>query len=1085
MWIVKLALRRPYTFVVLSMLLFILGIGSAIEAPKDIFPYIDIPVITIVWSYAGLTPTEMEGRIVTSCERALTTTVNDIEHSESESYQGTSVVRVYFQPTVKVDLAMAQVTAIVQTILRVLPPGSFPPNILKYDASSVPIVQLSLSGEGLSEADLYDLGISFIRPRLANVKGASVPLPYGGKVRQVMVDADPNLMYAKHLSATDISQAITQQNLILPAGTARMGDREYVVKMNSSPGEVSALNDLPVRAANGSVVFIKDVAQVRMGSAVQTNIVREDGKRGALLTVLKNGKTSTLDIVEGVKKAIPRVVAGLPPTLKVTPLFDQSIFVRESIGEVAREAAIAAALTGLMILLFLGSWRSTLIVCTSIPLSIATSLAILTALGETINVMTLGGLALAVGILVDDATVEIENTHRNMAERKPLVKAILDSAQQVAAPAFVSTLSICIVFIPVVLLTGAAKFLFTPLAMAVAFAMMASYFLSRTLVPTMMHFMLPPELKLYQDEGESVREEKRNWVWRWHMKFEHQFEKMRHLYKGALEWCLHNPATTLILFCVLVGLSLPITFFIGEDFFPYVDSGQMRLHVNPPQGMRIEDAEQYFALVEREIRQVIPADETELLLDNIGLPNGGINLAFASNATISNTDGEILISLKPGKRDTTKYMRMLRQDLPRKFPGGIFFFTPANITNQILNFGLPAPIDVQVVGRDAQNYQIAQRLMKRIAAIPGAVDVHLHQQVSYPTMQVNVDRTKARQIGLTQQDVAQSMLISLSGTGQTAPNEWLNPKNGVNYQIVTQTPQYRIDDLASLGRTPITSAAGNASQLLGNLATFRRDQSPIVIDHYNIQPVFDIYSDVDQRDLGGVAGEIRQIVKDETKSLPVGTTIEVRGEVQTMTESFLRLGIGIIFAIGLVYLLMAVNFQSWLDPLIILMAIPGAFCGILWMLFVTQTTFNVPSLMGTIMTIGVATANSILMVVFANDERVAGKGRMEAALNAGYTRIRPVIMTALAMIIGMLPMALALGEGGEQNAPLGRAVIGGLLFATVGTLFIVPVIYSLLKKNPPIDFDRQIDEEYGPDPEGNLHPANRISQGQKTQEQTA
>ena len=1046
------------------------GIGSAIETPKDIFPYIDIPVITIVWTYAGLTPTEMEGRVVTVCERALTTTVNDIEHSESESYQGVSVIRVYFQPTVKVELAYAQVTSIVQTILRVLPPGSFPPAILKYDASSVPIVQLGLSGEGLSEADLYDLGISFIRPRLANVQGASVPLPYGGKVRQVQVDTDPNLMYAKHLSATDVANAISQQNLILPAGTARMGDLEYVVKMNSSPGEVSALNDLPVRAANGSVVFIKDVAQVRFGYAVQTNVVREDGKRGALLTVLKNGKTSTLDIVKGVKDAIPNVIKGLPPALKVTPLFDQSIFVRSSISEVAREAVIAAALTGLMILLFLGSWRSTLIVCTSIPLSIATSMVIMAALGETINVMTLGGLALAVGILVDDATVEIENTHRNMAEKKPLVRAILDSAQQVAAPAFVSTLSICIVFVPVVLLTGAAKFLFTPLAMAVAFAMMASYFLSRTLVPTMMHFLLPSELRLYQDEGESEREERENWVWRWHMKFERQFEKMQHHYKNALDWCLHNPAITIVLFVLLVGLSLPISLFIGEDFFPYVDSGQMRLHVNPPEGMRIEDAEQYFGAIEQEIRTLIPADEVQLVLDNIGLPNGGINLAFASNATISNSDGEILIALKPGKRDTTKYMRLLREDLPKKFPGAVFFFAPANITNQILNFGLPAPIDVQVVGHDKGNYELAQKIMKRIRNIPGAVDVHLHQQVSYPTMQVNVDRTKARQIGLTQQDVAQSTLISLSGTGQTSPNEWLNPVNGVNYQIVTQTPQYRIDDIASLGRTPITSAAGNVSQLLGNLATFRRDQSPIVIDHYNIQPVFDIYADVDQRDLGGVASEIRKILADEKKSLPEAssTTLVMRGEVQTMSESFVRLGIGIIFAIGLVYLLMAVNFQSWLDPLIILMAIPGAFSGILWMLFITQTTFNVPSLMGTIMTIGVATANSILMVVFANDERTAGKDRMEAALNAGHTRIRPVIMTALAMIIGMLPMALALGEGGEQNAPLGRAVIGGLLFATVGTLFIVPVIYSLLKKEAPIDFDKSIAEEYGPDPEGNL-----------------
>jgi multidrug efflux pump subunit AcrB len=1065
MWIVKLALRRPYTFVVLSLLLFLLGIGSAIETPKDIFPYINIPVVTIVWTYSGLTPPEMEGRIVTVCERALTTTVNDIEHSESESYQGVAVIRVYFQPNVKVDLAISQITAVVQTILRVLPPGTYPPNIIKFDASSVPIVQLSLSGQGLSEADLYDLGLSFIRPRLASVKGASVPLPYGGKVRQIMVDLNPDLLYADHLSAQDVSTAINQQNLILPAGTARLGDREYIIKTNSSPGTISALNDLPIRAANGSVVSIKDVAQVEEGFAEQTNIVRQDGKRGALLTVLKNGDTSTIDIVDGVKEAIPKITAGLPPTLKVTPLFDQSVFVRESIGEVAREATIAAALTGLMILLFLGSWRSTLIVCTSIPLSIATSMAILAALGESINVMTLGGLALAVGILVDDATVEIENTHRNMAEKKPLVRAILDSAQQVASPAFVSTLSICIVFIPVVLLTGAAKYLFTPLAMAVAFAMLASYFLSRTLVPTMMHFLLRHEIELYQDESASEKEERENWIWRWHMKFDRSFETFRHGYKDVLRWCLENATLTLILFGAFVLLSLPISLFIGEDFFPYVDSGQMALHVNPPSGLRIEDSEQYFAAVEAEIRRVIPPDQIKLILDNIGLPTGGINLAFGANPTISNSDGQILVSLQPGKRETEKYMRLLREDLPKKFPDGTFFFVPANITNQILDFGLPAPIDIAVTGRGKGNYELTQRILKRVQAIPGAVDAHIHQQVSYPTMQVNVDRIKARQVGLTQQDVANAALISLTGSGQTAPNEWLNPLNGVNYQIVTQTPIYRLSTLPEIARTPVTSPNGNTSQLLGNLATFRRDQSPIIVDHYNIQPTFDIYMDVDQRDLGSVASDIRKIIADETRTIPVGNTIELRGEVDTMQKSFTRLGIGILFAIGLVYLLMAVNFQSWLDPVVILMALPGAFCGILWMLYLTQTTFSVPSLMGTIMTIGVATANSILMVVFANDEQVAGKSPFEAALNAGFTRLRPVIMTALAMIIGMLPMALALGEGGEQNAPLGRAVIGGLLLATIGTLFIVPVIYSLLRKNPPIDY--AIDEEYGPVTEPN------------------
>jgi CzcA family heavy metal efflux pump len=1062
MWIVRLALRRPYTFVVLSMLIALLGIGSAIETPKDIFPYIDIPVVSVVWTYSGLTPQEMADRVVTPCERALTTTVNDIEHSESESYQGVSVIKVYFQPGVKIELAVAQVTSIVQTILRALPPGAFPPFVIKYDASSVPVVQLAMSGKGVSEADLYEDGLSFVRPRLANVKGASVPLPFGGKAKQVMVDTEPDLLFAHHLSATDVATAIAQQNLVLPAGTARMGGREFVVKTNSSPEILDQLNDMPIRASNGAVVYIKDVAQVHMGYAVQTNIVRENGQRGALLTVLKNGKTSTLEIVSQTKALIPRLTAGLG-NLTITPLFDQSIFVRDSINEVVREAVIAAALTGLMILLFLGSWRSTVIVCISIPLSIATSLIILSALGETINVMTLGGLALAVGILVDDATVEIENTHRNMAEKRPLTQAILHSAQQVAAPAFVSTLSICIVFIPVVLLTGAAKYLFTPLAEAVAFAMMASYFLSRTLVPTMMHFLLGKEIQLYQDPKAAEEEERRSIVWRVHANFDRQFERMQHKYGELLGWCLENSTLTLVLFAALLVISLPMTFFIGRDFFPYVDSGQMRLHVEPPPGTRIEDSEQYFAAVEREIRSQIPADRVDLILDNIGLPNNGINLAFAGSATISNSDGDILIALKKGPKDTQQYMRLLRDDLHQKFPDGQFFFTPANITNQILDFGLPAPIDVQVIGKPApggpSNYELAASIAKQIRAIPGAVDVHIHQQVGYPTMNIAVDRTKARQIGLTQQDVAQSTLISLTGTGQTQPNEWLNPVNGVNYNIVTQTPIYRVDSPQALAQTPVTTPAGNASQELGNLASFSRSASPIIVDHYNIQNVYDIFADVDQRDLGGVAGEIQKILDKASEKLPKTTQITVRGEVQTMNDSFLRLGIGIVFAILLVYMLMAVNFQSWLDPLIILMAIPCAFCGILWMLFVTQTTFSVPSLMGAIMTIGVATANSILMVVFANDERLAGKDQREAAQNAGHTRLRPVLMTALAMIIGMLPMALAFGEGGEQNAPLGRAVIGGLLFATLGTLFLVPTIYSLLKKHPPVDYTKEIDEE--------------------------
>jgi multidrug efflux pump subunit AcrB len=807
-------------------------------------------------------------------------------------------------------------------------------------------------------------------------------------------------------------------------------------------------------------VFVKDVAQVRLGYAPQVNIVREEGKRSALLTVLKNGETSTLDIVKHVKAMLPIVKAGLPGGLEITPLFDQSIFVSGSINEVIREAAIAAGLTALMILLFLGSLRSTLIVCTSIPLSIATSLVVLYALGQTINVMTLGGLALAVGILVDDATVEIENTHRNMGEKKPLVRAILDSAQQVAAPAFVSTLSICMVFTPVILLSGAARYLFTPLAMAVVFAMMASYFLSRTLVPTMMHFLLEKELPLYQDPDAAKQEEEESWLWRWHSKFDRWFERRRENYKHGLEWTLENRGLTIAVFGLFIVLSLPLIFMIGNDFFPYVDSGQMRLHVYPPQGMRPEDSEQYFAAIEREIRHVIPVEEVKLILDNIGLPNGGFNLAFSDSAVTSDSDGDILISLEPGKRHTQLFMRQLRADLHDKFPDATFFFTPANITNQILDFGLPAPIDLQVAGSSKNNYELAQTLLKQVQAISGVADAHIHQQVALPSIDVNVDRLKSRQIGLTQQDVAQSMLISLSGTSQTAPNEWLNPQNGVNYQVVVQTPQYRVDSMQTLARTPITSPAGNASQLLGNLANFERDVTPVIVNHYNIQRVYDIYADTDQRDLGGVAGEIRKIMHETEKTLPTGTTLALRGEVQTMTESFTRLGIGIVFAIILVYLLMVVNFQSWLDPLIILMALPVAFAGVLWVLFLTGTTFNVPSLMGAIMTIGVATANSILIVVFANDERADGKDSMEAAINAGHTRLRPVCMTALAMIIGMMPMALALGEGGEQNAPLGRAVIGGLLLATLGTLFVVPIMHSWLRTKDPKNYDEEIDKAY-------------------------
>src|SRR5450432_1908579 len=1093
MWIVRLALRRPYTFVVVSFLIAILGVSAIITMPVDIFPYIDIPVVSVVWQYSGMAPDEMEKRILTFFERSMTTTVNDIEHIESQAYSGVTVTRVYFQPNAKVELALAQITAISNTLLRPLPPGITPPSIIKYDASSVPIIQLGLESQTMSEQELFDMGQNFIRTQLATIQGASVPLPYGGKFRSVMVDLNPEQMYAKGLSASDVSAALANQNLIFPAGTAKIGDKDYQIKLNNSPRVMDELNNLPVRAVNGATVYLRDVAQVRDGYSVQTSIVRTNGTRGALLTVMRSGKASTLAVVNAVKAAMPKILAGLPPALKVRELFDQSIFVRAAINGVLKEAIIAAFLTGLMILLFLGSWRSTVIVCISIPLSILVSMIMLNLLGQTTNVMTLGGMALAVGILVDDATVELENTHRNMAMRKPLVRAVLDGAQQIAAPAFVSTLSICIVFVPVLLLTGAAKYLFTPLAMAVVFAMMASYFLSRTLIPTMVHYMLGPEVKLYA-LGEHA-EGGTGFIWRVHYMFNRRFEMMRSSYSGLLHWCLDHRAAVLVGFGLFVAGSLCLAPLVGRDFFPTVDSGSMRLHARAPAGTRLEKTEMIFADIENEIRQVVPPREIENIIDNIGIPNGGFNLAFGDSPTLGVSDGDILISLNPEDHGpTAEYIVRLRQRLNEKFPDVVFFFEAANITNQILNFGLPAPIDVQVVGRNpAANYPIAQQIAAQVARIPGAADVHIHQIVDYPEIDINVDRSKATQLGLTQRDVATSLMISLSSSGQIAPTQFLDWKTGVSYNVALQTPQYRNDSLDAVLRTPVSvpfssvntntasslagssnatgvgagpsqasaaygnpgSSAGNP-QLLSNMVTVERGMAPAIVNHYNVQPVYDVYANVDRTDLGSVGAAVEKIVDQTRLKLPRGTTIEMRGQVLTMQNSFYRLGMGMIFAVVLVYLLMAVNFQSWLDPFIILMALPGALAGIVWMLFITQTTFSVPSLMGSIMCIGVATANSILMVVFANDERVEGLDARSAALSAGHTRIRPVIMTATAMIIGMLPMALGMGEGGEQNAPLGRAVIGGLLLATVTTLFVVPLVYSLLRKEAPIDFDHRL-----------------------------
>jgi multidrug efflux pump subunit AcrB len=1100
MWIVKLAIRRPYTFVVMALLIAILGATSIVTMPVDIFPYIDIPVVSIVWSYTGLSPEEMEKRMVTIFERSITTTVNDIEHIESQSYSGVSVTRVYFQPNVKVEMALAQVTAQAQTILRILPPGTTPPNIIKYDASSVPILQLGLESKTLAEQDLFDLGLNFIRTQLATIQGAAVPLPFGGKFAAVMVDLIPDQLYSKGLSPVDVSNLLANQNLILPAGDVKIGARDYQVRLNNSPRVLADMNAMPLKIVNGAPIYVRDVAQVRNGFMPQTSIVRANGTRGVLLTVMRNGKASTLAVVNGVKKALPRILAGLPAALQVRQLFDQSVFVRAAINGVVREAVMAACLTGLMILIFLGSWRSTVIVCISIPLSILFSLIMLNLMGHTVNVMTLGGLALAVGILVDDATVEIENTHRNMGMKKPLVRAVLDGAQQIAAPAFVSTLSICIVFVPVLLLTGAAKYLFTPLAEAVVFAMLASYLLSRTLIPPMVHYMLRPEVRLYAqgEQGESAGGT--GPIWKTHYAFARRFNRMRTNYAGLLDWCLNHRAPVLIAFAVFVAVSLGLAGFIGRDFFPTVDSGQMRLHARAPSGTRIEQTEVLFQDIEREIRDEIPPAEIDTIIDNIGVPSGGFNLAFGDNPTLGVGDGEILISLNQEEHGpTAEYTDRLRKRLNRRFPDAVFYFEAANITNQILNFGLPAPIDVQVVGRAPEvNYRIANQLRDRIARIPGAADVHIHQVVDWPTIDVNVDRNKAGYVGLSEKDVSNSLLVSLASSGQIAPTQWLDWKTGVSYNVSVQTPQYKVDSMRALMMTPIavstggmssttaTSIAGAADatlssvsagpsqssaaygnpgssdagpQLLSNLAGSVRGAAPEIVNHYNVQPVFDVYANIDRRDLGSVGDAVERIVADASKHLPRGTTLDVRGQIATMQSSFLRLGLGMVFAVVLVYLLMVVNFQSWLDPFIILMALPGALAGIVWILFLTQTTFSVPSLMGAIMCIGVATSNSILMVVFANDQREVGMNSREAALSAGHTRIRPVIMTAAAMIIGMLPMALGLGEGGEQNAPLGRAVIGGLLVATVTTLFVVPMVYSTLRTKRPVDHDHRIAEE--------------------------
>jgi CzcA family heavy metal efflux pump len=1035
MWIVALALRRPYTFVVMAIVIIILFVVTVFRTPTDIFPDINIPVVSVVWSYIGMSPQDIADRIVLNSERGINITVNDIEHMESQSVNGLGVIKVFFRPGTNVQGSIAEITAICQTTLRGLPPGTVPPLVISYSASTTPIVQLGLSSKTLPEQQLFDLGQNFLRNFLSTVPGAATPYPYGGKIRQIQVDLDLPKLQEFGLSPNDIVNAVNAQNLILPSGTIKLGTVEYNVEMNGTPATIAELNDLPVKTVNGATLYMRDVAHIRDGFSPQTNIVRQDGNRGALMSIYKIGNASTLQIVDGIKNIVVQAAQSLPPELKVTALFDQSLFVRASIQGVLREGLIAAVLTAVMILLFLGDWRPTIVISVSIPLSIFCSIILLGAIGETINIMTLGGLALAVGILVDDATVEIENIERNLAMGKEMRQAILDGAQQIAVPALVSTLSICIVFVPMFFLAGVAKFLFVPLAEAVSFAMLASYLLSRTLIPTLVMFIM---------RGHEHRNEApKSFLGRFQRGFERKFEDFRRGYEQLLETTLEHRGAFVICFLIFCVLSLGIFMLLGQDFFPQVDAGQLRLHVRGRPGLRVEETARLCDEVEAVLRQEIPKRELQTVLDNIGLPNSGINQSYSSNGTIGTSDAEILIALDPEHHHPTAgYVRHLRELLPQRFPGVEFFFQPADIVSQILNFGLPAPIDVQVVGADmASNYAIAQQIANKMRHIPGAADVHVQQLLSLPTLHMDIERTRVAQVGLTARDVAQSVLVSLSGSFQTAPNFWLNPRNDVTYQVAVQSPQYRMTTMQDLMTIPVTSPQG--TELLSNLVQVSPVARPATVNHYNVQPVIDVYASTQDRDLGAVATETYKVLKDFDGKLPRGTNIVVRGQVVTMRSSFIGLGVGLIGAILLVYLLIVINFQSWLDPFIIIAALPGALAGICWFLLLTRTTLSVPSLTGAVMCMGVATANSILMVSFAREQMDEGIPALQAAVAAGYTRIRPVLMTALAMIIGMVPMALGFGEGGEQNAPLGRAVIGGLLFATVATLFFVPSVFAI------------------------------------------
>jgi multidrug efflux pump subunit AcrB len=1040
--LVRLALQRPYTFIVLALLILIGGGLAAVRTPVDIFPEIRIPVISVVWQYAGLPPDEMAGRMTTPYERVLTTTVNDIHHIEASSFTGVGIVKIFFQPGVNIGTANAQVTAISQTMLRLMPTGAVPPLIINYNAATVPIVQLALSGEGLTEQNLSDLGLNLIRTRLVTVPGAAVPFPFGGKTRQVQIDLDIDALHARGLSGQDVASALAAQNLTNPAGTQKIGSFEYAIQLNNAPGEIDALGNLPVKVVNGAMVYIRDVAHVRDGNPPQTNIVHVNGARSVLLSVLKNGAVSTLSIISGVRAKLAEILPGLPPALKVDFVGDQSVFVRGAINNVVFEGAVAAALTSLMILLFLGSWRSTIIVAISIPLAVLASIACLSAIGETLNIMTLGGLALAVGVLVDEATVTIENINYHLEQGKGVEAAILDGANQIATPAFVSMLCVCIVFVPMFYLDGVARFLFVPLGEAVMFAMIASFLLSRTLVPTMAKYLLKPHAA-----GETAGSDARNPFARLHQAFNRGFERLRTAYAALLADLMHHRAMFSLCFLAAIAASFLLVPHLGRNFFPSVDAGQILMHVRVQVGTRVEESARQFAQIENAVRDIIPGNELAAIADNIGLPFSGLNMAYNNTGLMGPHDGDVQIALKEGHRPTADYIRQLRNELPGRFPGVTFSFLPADIVSQILNFGAPTPIDVQIRGANlAANYDLANKLLRKVRLIPGIADARIQQSNENPGFKVNVDRSRAQYLGITERDVAASLGVALAGTSQVAPTFWLNPANGVSYLIAIQTPQYLMDSLSALENVPIAASAGTGSHVLGSVATIERNTTNAIISQYDIQSMVQIYATPEGRDLGAVASDVQTIIDEAKGELAKGQTVVLLGQVKTMESAYQGMLFGILGAIVLIYLLIVVNFQSWGDPLVIITALPAALAGIVWILFATGTTLSVPALTGAIMCMGVATANSVLVISFAHERLEAMGDPVAAAIEAGYVRIRPVIMTALAMIIGMAPMALGLGEGGEQNAPLGLAVIGGLIFATIATLLFVPVVFSLLHR---------------------------------------